>query len=287
MTTWTCPSPYAHLTWLGTWRSVGDAGGVVAVHMRQVNDWLIYTSRGRAEFRWIHRGRERRFVVDAGTVRFAPADNEEHTLIGTCRPGHRFYTLLIPRGHLTTVPRPADGDSAGRLGHSVTHRDPVLTSCVERLARSEAVDDDAVAAGRDEAARRLAARLEEIRGGAAAVRDRDTSVFDAYTMRYFVRHIDRHLTVAPSLCDMALLVGLSPSHFAKKFRASTGVSLHRFVNRRRILAALETLKDPSRPLAHVALDLGFASQSHFTRLFSETTGMTPAKYRKQCRRTLD
>ncbi|MBM4013222.1 MAG: helix-turn-helix transcriptional regulator [Planctomycetes bacterium] len=41
--------------------------------------------------------------------------------------------------------------------------------------------------------------------------------------------------------------------------------------------------DHRRPLASVALDLGFSSQSHFTRLFSSLTGMTPAKYRKQFR----
>ena len=41
------------------------------------------------------------------------------------------------------------------------------------------------------------------------------------------------------------------------------------------------LSDDSTPLSHVALDLGFASQSHFTRLFSAGTGMTPGTYRKE------
>lgn len=45
---------------------------------------------------------------------------------------------------------------------------------------------------------------------------------------------------------------------------------------------MTTLKTDA-PLASVALDLGFSSQSHFTRLFSSLTGMTPAKYRKQVR----
>jgi len=78
-------------------------------------------------------------------------------------------------------------------------------------------------------------------------------------------------------------VGLSPSHFAKKFRHSTGLSLCRFINRRRILRSLETLKTDG-PVANVALDLGFSSQSHFTRIFSGLTGMTPARYQKQARR---
>jgi AraC-like DNA-binding protein len=83
---------------------------------------------------------------------------------------------------------------------------------------------------------------------------------------------------------MATRIGLSPSHFAKKFRLSTGLSFHRFVNRRRIQASLTLLKDQSLPLTHVALELGLSSQSHLTRLFSELTGMPPARYRKQVKR---
>jgi AraC family transcriptional regulator len=37
----------------------------------------------------------------------------------------------------------------------------------------------------------------------------------------------------------------------------------------------------STPLSQIALDLGFSSQSHFTRLFSSLTGFTPAGYRRQ------
>jgi len=79
--------------------------------------------------------------------------------------------------------------------------------------------------------------------------------------------------------------GLSPSPFARKFRQSTGLSLQRFINRRRLCGSLQKLKDESQSLAHLALDLGFSSQSHFPRLFSGLTGMTPQTYRKQVKRT--
>ena len=57
----------------------------------------------------------------------------------------------------------------------------------------------------------------------------------------------------------------------------------RFINRRRILRSLVTLNTDAS-LASIALDLGFSSQSHFTRIFSGLTGITPAKYQKQTRR---
>jgi len=83
-----------------------------------------------------------------------------------------------------------------------------------------------------------------------------------------------------------MLVGLSPSHFATKFRRSAGLSLQRFINRRRIRRSLELLKTTSESLVSVSLALGFSSQSHFTRLFSEATCMTPAKYQKQFWKTI-
>ena len=52
------------------------------------------------------------------------------------------------------------------------------------------------------------------------------------------------------------------------------------------MASMESLKDQSLPIAHVALELGFASQAHFTCVFSGLTGMTPAKYRKQFKRVV-
>ena len=129
-------------------------------------------------------------------------------------------------------------------------------------------------------------RLLQLSGRGVPEWHADGSVFDRRTLGQLVAYIDAHLKIAPCLSDMCLRVGISPSHFARKFRQSTGLSLHRFINRRRILSSFELLKDHSRPLADTALELGFSSQSHFTRLFSGLTGMTPAKYRKQVKRTV-
>jgi AraC-like DNA-binding protein len=100
-------------------------------------------------------------------------------------------------------------------------------------------------------------------------------------MGHIADYIDAHLHRFVSLDELALLPGLSPSHFAKKFHQSAGLSVQRFVNRRRLQAALPMLETTSTPLSQVSLALGFSSQSHFTRLFGEMTGMTPDRFRKQ------
>ena len=133
---------------------------------------------------------------------------------------------------------------------------------------------------------RLLLRLQELSNGGVPAWHLDASVFERAILQQLVEYIDMHLRLAPTLAAMALLAGLSPSHFARKFRQSTGVSLQRFINRRRVLASIPQLQANALSLAHIALALGFSSQSHFTRLFSDLTGMTPAKFRKQFRRTL-
>ena len=97
-------------------------------------------------------------------------------------------------------------------------------------------------------------------------------------MRQIVANIDAHLTARYSLTDANDGSGLSPSHFAKKFRKSTGLSLNRFMNMRRVNASLDMLAARSVPLAQLSLNLGFCSQSHFTRLFRGVTGLTPHRF---------
>jgi AraC family transcriptional regulator len=53
-----------------------------------------------------------------------------------------------------------------------------------------------------------------------------------------------------------------------------------------VAKALDVLRSDSTPLSRVALELGFSSQSHFTRLFSEATGITPARYQKRFKPTV-
>lgn len=130
---------------------------------------------------------------------------------------------------------------------------------------------------------RLILRLLELTTGQRPDWHDDQGVFTARTLNYLVEYIDAHVRSPPSLGDMGPLVGLSPSHFARKFRSSTGLSLQRFINRRRIAMALHMLRSQACDLSALALDLGFTSQSHLTRIFGGLTGMTPAKYHKQFR----
>lgn len=84
-----------------------------------------------------------------------------------------------------------------------------------------------------------------------------------------------------TLQAMAQAAGLSSFHFCRMFKASTGLSPHQYVLRRRIGVGTEMLLAKNESISAIALELGFADQSHFTMHFKRVHGVGPAGYRRQ------
>ena len=86
-----------------------------------------------------------------------------------------------------------------------------------------------------------------------------------------------------SLAELARRAHASPFHLARSFRAVLGEPIHRYQLRVRLAMALEQVLDASTPLTTVAMDLGFATPSHFTAAFGRAYGVTPSALRKRAR----
>lgn len=82
-----------------------------------------------------------------------------------------------------------------------------------------------------------------------------------------------------SLRAIAAQAGVHPVHFAATFRRFLGCSVGEYQRRRRFEYARQKLADRTMTLAQIALDAGFADQSHLTRTFKRFSGMTPSDYR--------
>lgn len=95
--------------------------------------------------------------------------------------------------------------------------------------------------------------------------------------------LSAHLDGEVSHADIARQCGLSPAHFARAFRVSTGVPPHRWLLGRRIEEAKTLLRETVEPLAAVAGRCGFADQSHFTRTFTRVVGISPGAWRRSVR----
>lgn len=82
-----------------------------------------------------------------------------------------------------------------------------------------------------------------------------------------------------SLAELADSCGLSPAHFARAFRQSTGRSAHVWLQQQRVNHA-KTLLKGELALPQIALACGFANQSHFTHVFSKLAGTSPGRWRR-------
>lgn len=96
--------------------------------------------------------------------------------------------------------------------------------------------------------------------------------------------IEADLTASLSVDDLASQVPMSPAHFARVFKRSTGVTPHAYVLRRRVEAARQLLATTPHGLSHLAHRTGFADASHLARQFRRHLGVTPGAYRSSLRR---
>jgi AraC-like DNA-binding protein len=89
-----------------------------------------------------------------------------------------------------------------------------------------------------------------------------------------------HLQTPLSRQDFADAVNLSASHVARLFRQTTGKTLVDRLTEFRMYQARILLRQSTLPITHVALEVGYASFSHFARVFRANTGVTPSEFRK-------
>jgi AraC-like DNA-binding protein len=100
-----------------------------------------------------------------------------------------------------------------------------------------------------------------------------------YKLRRVMEFIEANIDQPLPLEDLAAAAAVSPFHFHRQFKQSTGVTPHRYILQVRMQHAKALLSGSDLPLAEVAAQVGFADQSHFTSTFKKATSMTPRSYR--------
>src|SRR3989454_2720351 len=121
----------------------------------------------------------------------------------------------------------------------------------------------------------LEGMLEATTGAA----DGMSSDLPACSLRRVTQYIQENLQRDLRLPELSALVHMSPYHFARLFKRSTGVPPHRFLVERRIDEARALLAARTAPIAEISRLVGFRTPSHFTTTFRRITGTTPSMYR--------
>jgi AraC-like DNA-binding protein len=84
-----------------------------------------------------------------------------------------------------------------------------------------------------------------------------------------------------TLSELADEVGLSRSRLAELFNLEAGYSIHKFLTKVRVRHAKNLLTHSDLPIGDIALECGFATIQHFSRVFKEVTGQAPMNFRRR------
>jgi AraC family transcriptional regulator len=98
-------------------------------------------------------------------------------------------------------------------------------------------------------------------------------------LRKIENFVRAHLAKSISVETLAELAELSPFHFSRVFKQTTGMTPLEFVTRERMLQAQQLIRETSRSLIEIALEVGYTSPSHFAQVFRRTVGMAPTQFR--------
>jgi AraC family transcriptional regulator len=124
------------------------------------------------------------------------------------------------------------------------------------------------------------------RGSADAQQSRDPHSRDqhsrgsgARSIQQAVRFIEANIENSPSLAEMASAASLPVDKFRREFKAATDMSPHQYLIRRRVDRACELIAASAKPkFAEIALECGFADQSHLSTTFRRVLGVSPARF---------
>jgi AraC-like DNA-binding protein len=102
----------------------------------------------------------------------------------------------------------------------------------------------------------------------------------------YPENLETHLCTQITLEPLAGLVHLSPFHFARCFKANTGLAPHQYVIARCMELAKRLVLTSMGTVAEIAWAIGYENISHFRRVFALHTGLTPGVIRCESQRSL-
>lgn len=109
----------------------------------------------------------------------------------------------------------------------------------------------------------------------------DSQGLSVTRLKQATEYIHEHADQNPSLIEIAQQVSLSPYHFSRLFKQSTGLSPHQYLIDCRITQAKQLLKTTALSISEIAAQSGFTDQSHLARHFKRQFGVPPSQFRTQ------
>jgi AraC family transcriptional regulator len=247
----------------------------IAEHVHPTHTLSLLTSSG-ANVEWTTGGRTRRALNGAGSLYLLPAGTRDR--LGWDAPTSRIVVTLESRIITKAFEETAHRNTFELVEHW-TLRDEHLARLILALHADLA---DGSPAGRlygESLSLALAVYLARRYGVPNHKTWGHRGGLPGHRLRLVIDYVRAHVDRDIPLADLANLAGMSPHYFTELFRKTTGQTPHQFVLAERIDRAKRLLRNPTLTALDVAVLVGFADASHFTKVFSRIVGVTPSRYR--------
>lgn len=129
---------------------------------------------------------------------------------------------------------------------------------------------------RDELAAQFRAIRQELDGRVDAIEAQEGSLQQQIDL-----YLDRRLADGASLTGAAEFVHMNPAHLSRAFKEETGENYNNYVLRRRVDAAKKLLVESDLQIQEICRRVGYSDVRYFTRIFRETTGVSPSHFRRR------
>ncbi|MDT8839267.1 response regulator [Paraburkholderia fungorum] len=137
----------------------------------------------------------------------------------------------------------------------------------------------------EEVLARIRIHLARTRGNRYADDEASASEFtgNSVIVRAAIRHLSQRLSDAPTVEQLARLVGTNEKRLSRAFRDNLGKTVFEYLRDERLRIAQKLLSSTPVSIASIAEEIGFSSAANFATAFRERFGMPPSTYREEFR----
>ena len=255
--------------------------GSLAAHTFDADVLMLPVGPRPVRFRSRLNGRPLRGLIEPERFRFLARGDTLSTAWDA--PVQGLFLTLTPTLLSQSLGEDIDGRPMELISNIMPHRDVILAHLVKAIAAHLAAPRPGGLLFEQSL---LVATAVHVQTHYSIGRrsDRPARPLPRWRHARLAEYIDAHLGEELHLKDLAEIVGLSPFHLARAYKASTGNSLWQTVLEKRVKAARRLmLQSAQLPLAAVAGQCGFESYGQFIAAFRKCFGVLPSVYRRSMR----